>query len=156
MANDVYTYVEKCPSCRKRRQHPTHQQLLQLFSPERPLEFVVMNILGPLPKTKTGNKFTVVITGRFPKLTRVISTRKTTATDVALFFVEDWVVTYGILNPLLTDDGPQLVEKCFNAACTALSTELLTTTAYHPQKNGQIKRYIKSILFQLRYYLSKH
>lgn len=65
MLSDVYIYVEKCMDCRKQRRHPTHQRFLKRFHSEGRLEFIALDILGPLSKTKTGNRFVVVITSRF-------------------------------------------------------------------------------------------
>lgn len=96
MANDVYIYVKRYQTCRKHRKNPTNQRLMQLFLREGQLEFVSMDILGPLPNTKTGNKFIVVMTDHYSILTRAIPTKKTTATDVARVFVESWVRKYGI------------------------------------------------------------
>jgi hypothetical protein len=38
---------------------------LKLFPASSPLEYVSMDILGPLPKTEHGNRFLLVITDRF-------------------------------------------------------------------------------------------
>lgn len=58
----------------------------QLFTPERPLERVSMDILVPLPKMKSGNKLVIVIPDRFCKLTTTIPTKRATAAQVAVVF----------------------------------------------------------------------
>lgn len=83
MANDVYTYVEKCAYCRRHRKHPTHQRLLQLFLPEGSLELVAIDTLDPLPKMENGNRFFIFIIDNFAKLTRAIPTVRTTVANVA-------------------------------------------------------------------------
>lgn len=59
------------------------------FLQRGPLKFVAVDIVGPLPKTKTSDKFIVVTTDRYLSLTRAIPTKKTTTTDVARIFVEN-------------------------------------------------------------------
>lgn len=75
------------------------------------MEFVAKDILGPLSKTKSGNKYKEVMTDRYSKLTRVIPTKRKTATDVVLIFVDHWVIPYGIPRWLLTDNGPKFVQN---------------------------------------------
>lgn len=55
-----------------------------------PFEFMVMDILGPLQNMIKGNKYLVVITDRFPKLTKEIPSAKLTAMKIATISLEDW------------------------------------------------------------------
>lgn len=118
-----------------------HQRLLILFRPEDPLEFLAMEILGPLPKTRNGNRFVIFITDRFSNLTRGTPTKRTTPKHVAEVILEAGVVSHGIPDRLLTDNGPECARKLFNAACVALRNQLPTTAAYHSQNNGHTERY---------------
>ena len=157
MANDVYETVQRCESCAATRgTQYTKQKHLRLFPANGPLEFVAMDILGPLPKTKQGNQFVVVLTDRYSKLTRAIPTGKTTATTVATIFVDHWVIPYGIPNYVLTDNGPQFVAKFFASVCLALGVKHVTTTAYHPRTNGQTERFNRTIVTRLRHYVGEH
>lgn len=81
------------------------------FIVEGPSEFVTTEITGPLSGTKTGNKFIFIMTDHYSEATRAIPTKKTTATDVAKIFVEDWIVPYGTLENLLMDIDPQLLKS---------------------------------------------
>lgn len=48
MANEVYTYVEKCLDCMKPTGHSTHQRLIKLFPPDGPLRcFAVDTTVKP-------------------------------------------------------------------------------------------------------------
>jgi transposase InsO family protein len=69
---------------------------------------------------------------------------------VARAFVDQWVYVYGPPVSLLTDNGPQFTAKLFQAACAELGIYKLFTTRYHPQNNGQVERYNRTILAALR------
>lgn len=69
--------------------------------------------------------------------------------------MEEWVVPYHIPDPLLTYNDPQLVGKFFNAVCVTFGTKLITTTAYHPQMNGQTERFNNTKISRVRHYISK-
>lgn len=73
-------------------------------------------------------------------MTRAIPVRKTTVSHVAVTILDNWVITYGILTHLFTDNGPQFVGGLFAKLCALLRTEQLATKAYHTHKNGQTKR----------------
>jgi hypothetical protein len=114
-----------------------------------------MDILGPLPKTRHGNRFLLVIADRCSKLTRTVPLRVTTSLAVAQAFCDHWVFVYGPPVSLLTDNGSQFAAKFFQAACAELGIRKVFTTAYHPQTNGQVERYNRTIVEALRAYVSR-
>jgi hypothetical protein len=67
---------------------------------------------------------------------------------------DHWVYTYGAPQHVLTDNGPQFTAKFFHAVCRELGIEKVFTTAYHPQTNGQVERFNRTILNSLRGYVA--
>ena len=132
---------------RKRKQH------VSLFPAHEPLEFLAIDILGPLPKTPRGNQFILVVCDRFTKLVRTIPLRTITSLAVAQAFCYHWVFVYGMPKTLLSDNGTQFSSKFFQACCIELGIKQVFTTAYHPQCNGQVERFNRTILSQLRAYV---
>jgi hypothetical protein len=61
-----------------------------------------MDILGPLLRTKNGNRFLLVIADRYTKMTRTVLLRTVTALSVARALVDQWVYVYGLQVSLLT------------------------------------------------------
>mgnify|MGYP003561719933 FL=1 len=116
---------------------------------------MAMDILGPLPKTEHGNRFLLVITDRFSKLTRTVPLRTITALVVAKAFCDAWVFSYGPPRYLLTDNGTQFNAKFFLAVCRELGIAKIFTTAYHPQTNGQVERFNRTIINSLRGYVER-
>jgi RNase H-like domain found in reverse transcriptase/Reverse transcriptase (RNA-dependent DNA polymerase)/Integrase zinc binding domain/Chromo (CHRromatin Organisation MOdifier) domain/Integrase core domain len=156
MVEDVYETVRQCDACaRNRISERKHTNKLQLFPAKGPLESVAMDILGPLPRTKHGNRFLLVISDRFSKVTKTVPLRTVTALSVARAFCDHWAYAYGPPLSLLTDNGPQFTAKFFLAVCAELGIKKIFTTAYHPQTNGQVERYNRTILASLRAYISK-
>ena len=157
MAGDAIAHVSSCRSCAKARgllrkkQHKT-----VLFPPRGPLADIAMDLLGPLPMTKNGNQFILVITCRYSKLTRSIPMSKTTAPFIATSTLNHWILPYGIPESILTDNGSQFIAEFFKTVCYILGIKRKTTTAYHPQTNGQAERYNKTIAARLRHYVSEH
>jgi Integrase zinc binding domain len=68
MALDVTKTVSNSNTCAKKRlKKRSRSSYLKLFPATRPLSYVVIHILGPLLKTKHGNRFLLVMTDRFSK-----------------------------------------------------------------------------------------
>ena len=157
MAYDAYNVATKCRSCvRNRGTLHKHQKFLKLFPASGPLEFVAMDILGPLPKSHRGNRFILVITDRFTKLVRTVVLRDTKSATLAAAFLEHWVYAYGAPIYLLTDNAQNLIARFFESVCTLLGIKHFLTAAYHPQTNGQAERFNKTLIRSLRNYVTEH
>jgi transposase InsO family protein len=143
--------VSHCTVCSKNRvTERKRTSFLKLLPEDGPLEFVAMVILGLLPKTEHGNRFLLVISDRFSKLTRTVPLRTITALVVAKAFRDAWVFCYGPPRYILTDNGTQFNAKIFLAVCRELGIAEIFTTAYHPQTNGQVERFNRTIINSLR------
>lgn len=90
MANVVYKPGRKFRSCTQNWSRVTHKQKLQLFLAAGPLEFVAIDILGPLPRTKTGNQHVFIIKDQLSKLTRAIHTAKINSMQIVTIFWTIW------------------------------------------------------------------
>ena len=137
MSMDVYNTVRQCTSCAKERiAKRKHASYLSLFPAKAPLEYVAIDILGPLPYT-TGkrNRYLLVIADRYSKLTKTVTLKNITAATVARAFVEHWVFQFGPPAELLSDNGGQFTSKFFQQVCLILCIKKLFTSAYHPQTN---------------------
>ena len=89
MAADIYRTFRTGNECAKNRvKLPKRTHPLRLFPAQHPLERLSIDILGPLTKTKKGNRVLLVITDRFTKLTQVIPLRRIHAYAVTVAFVE--------------------------------------------------------------------
>ena len=149
--------IRKCTTCAKdpakhrKRAHP-----LRIFPTIRPLESPAINILGPLTKTKKSHRFLLVISDRFSKLNHIVALRRIDAYTVAVAFVEGWVFKYGPPKTWISHNGKQFAAKFFLAVCSFLGLTNVFTSTYHPQTNGQVERYNRTILAMLRNYVNEY
>ena len=157
MTNDVFQTAKDCHLCAEARgtRYKT-QKPMKLFTAKKPLDFIAMDLLGPFPPTENGSTNILVITDRFSKLAQVTPLASTTAPAVANAFIENWVIPYWLPVSMLTDNGPQFVAKFFEAVCLTLGLKHVTTTAYHPQTNGQTERYNQTLATRLRIYTDRN
>lgn len=157
MALDCHAVTTSCTECaRERVKYRKNSTRMKLFPATAPLESVAIDILGELIRTKKGNRFLLVITDRFTKLTKTVPLKRITATAVAHAFVHHWVFHYGPPRTLLSDNGSQFMARFFTEVCRIMGTKNVYTTTYHPQCNGQVERFNRTILSALRSYLGDH
>lgn len=93
MAADAMATVWNCRHCaRNRVKLRKYLYRLKRVSAARLLQFVAIDTLGPLPRTRrTGKSFIIVITNQFSKLTQT-SALSTIATKlIAIAFGGTWV-----------------------------------------------------------------
>lgn len=156
MWHDADTTVEACKSCARNNTGCKRKRPIQMYRPSGPLDFVAMNILVLITRTKHGNPHVIVITDQYSKLTRAIATAKMTVTHVSNVFFDYWVAPYSIPTYVLTYSSAQSVSKFFTTICTYFGNKHLTTTVYHQQTNGLVERYDRTNARRLRHYIAEN
>lgn len=156
MANDVNTTVTRRSSCTRNHRTDKRQRKLRIFPPPGLIEFVAIDLLHFLPKTRWGNKYIVVIKDPYFKLTKATATAKTTATRTVNILMEHWVADLGIPSKVLTKNGPQFTSKFFAALCKQLNVKTVTKTEYHLQAGRHVKRFNATMISSLSEYVAEH
>ena len=157
IAADAYGTVKNCVTYAKNRVTlRKNSKQKHLFPAKAPLEFVSIDILGDLITTSQGKRFLLVITDRFSKLVRTVPLKRITEAAIALELVRHWVLVYGPPALLLSDNGGKFPARFFQDVCRIIGIKNLFITTYHPQCNGQVERFNRTILAALRHYVADH
>jgi len=121
----------------------------------QPFDRLGMDIVGPLPTTKRGNKYIVVATEYLTKWPEAHAIPDAKAASVISFFHEDIICRHGCPKELLTDQGTHFVNEMLNSLCKRLGIRHRLSTAYHPQTNGLVERFNKTLCELLAKYSSE-
>ena len=155
MGADIFATVLNFTTCAKNRlKLRKRTRSLKLFPATKSLASLYIDILGPLTKSKKVNVFLLKIMDCFTKLTSVVPSRKINAYNVAVAFAENWIFAYGPPEAVISNKGKQFAAKFFQAVCGLLGISNVFTSTYHPQTNGQVERYNRTILAMLRNYVN--
>lgn len=137
----------------RNRTHGKLERQLKLFVHKRALEYMCIDILGPLLTTKTGSQFGVVMTDHYTKPAEaVLSTKK--ATTVAQIFIEYYLARYNIPSRFLAIKCSQFLPKLFLEVCSTLRINNITTTKFSLQTKDQAKHFDLTVIFRLCQYVS--
>ncbi|WP_144077467.1 integrase, partial [Solemya velum gill symbiont] len=103
---------------------------------------VLMDIVGPLPKTSNGNQYLLTImcvNTRFPE---AIPLRKVTAAVVAKALLKYFTMT-GLPQEIQTDQGSNFMSKLCQQVLALLDIKQVRSSAFHPASLGALERYAK-------------
>ncbi|PIK55613.1 hypothetical protein BSL78_07465 [Apostichopus japonicus] len=104
-----------------------------------------MDILGPLPVTDTGNRYILCVADYFTKWTEAYAIPNQEAVTVARVFVEQFVLRFGVPLQLHTDQGRNFESNLFKELAQLLGIDKTRTTAFHPQSDGMVERFNRTL-----------
>lgn len=153
MTNDKYTTVASCQSCTAQGTRDLYQNKLRRHTAAVPLEFLKIDMLDPVPNTKSGNQRVTFFTCWYTKLARALEVTAIISTNAATLLVNNWAIPYEISTYLSTDNEPQFMSKLFAAVTVRLGFKHLTTTSFHSHTNDQVDRFNRTIVVHLLQYV---
>ena len=155
MGTDIKNYVQSCNTCQQRKK-PLRTEPLHPIKVGRPYDRIGMDIVGPLPRTKRGNLYIVVATEYLTKWPEARAIPDAKAASVVSFFYEDIICRHGCPRELLTDQGTHFVNEMLDAMCKRLGVNHRLSTAYHPQTNGLVERFNRTLCEILAKYTNEY
>ena len=116
--------------------------------PER-FDHVRVDIVGPFPPDRGFTHISTAIdrTTRWPE---AIPLKDTKAETVARAFIDVWVARFGVPKIVTSDWGAQFTSEAWSKSLERLGIMATTMTAYHPQANGLIERFHRTLKNALR------
>ena len=156
MIADIKRTSRDCQACSMERVRLREKfKPLRLFLAKKPLQEVAIDVLGLLTILR-GNKYILVITCRFSKLTRTVPLKLIKALNVVKAFFDHWFQCFGAPSSIVADNSIQFTSKLISFMCGRLGIKNLCTTRYHPQSNVQAEIFYRTLLASLLVYVSEH
>ena len=117
---------------------------------------VSIDLLGPLTRSASGNKYLCVMTDYYSKLANIVAIKDKTAETVAQAFTHGWITQHGCPEQLLSDQGKEFANKVFTELCKELDIQHTFSSPGHPRSNGLCERMNRTLLAYYRKYLESH
>jgi transposase InsO family protein len=155
MRRDVIAYVRACPLCQQYK--PSTLPSGGLMKPilvHEPWNTVGIDLTGPLPKTRQGNLYILVVIDYFTKWVELFPLPNTKAKTIAQLFLDEVICRFGFPVRLISDNGVQFVSSIFTNVCQSLGIQHQRTPLYHPQANlcERVNRTLKPLLAALAHH----
>ena len=149
MARDIREWCQKCIPCDARRSpSPQLRAPMKTIVASQPLQKVAADILE-LPTTGHGNRYVLVVQDYFSKYVNLYAMKDQRAVTVAECLFEKYICEHGIPESLHTDQGRQFESELIGCLCKLLGVQKTRTSPYHPQCDGMVERFNRTLIDQL-------
>jgi transposase InsO family protein len=137
MSQYIKRYVNNCRTCHAAKtpttssKVPMGRQKLASF----PWQVVSTDYVGPLTRSKKGNKFLLVVSDWFSKLVLLFPVRAAESKSLVRCMETQVFLKYGVPEILVSDNGAQFTGKQFRELLGRYKVTHWLNAAYHPQSN---------------------
>ena len=109
-----------------------------------PFERIAMDIVGPLPRSRAGHKYILVVCDYVTHFPEAFPLTRIDAVHIANKLV-NFFSRVGILKGILTDCGSNFTSELLTEIYCLLHVHPIQTTPYHPQTDGLVERFNKTL-----------
>ena len=147
---DVADYCKSCDICQRFRRQPIQKAPMgSLPVVSVPFQRVAMDIVGPLPRSRAGNRFVLVMCDYATRWPEAVPLKNIDAERIAEELVHIFS-RMGIPQEILTDQGSNFQSKLLGELYNLLHVEALRTSPYHPQTDGLVERFNQTLKQMLK------
>lgn len=150
MKKEVTLWSRACLACQSAKVHRHNiPPVIKMIPASEKFGSVNIDFVGPLPASR-GYQYLMTAIDRYSRWVEAIPMQSATAEATADSFVTNWVSRFGIPETITTDRGTNFQSELFNRLLQQLGCTHHSTTAYHPQHNGIIERFHRTLKDALR------
>ena len=155
--NDVQKWCRTCSQCTTRKSaHPKRKAPLQPVTVGYPMQLVAVDILGPLPESPKGNSYLLVAGDYFTRWMEAYPIPNQEASTVAKTLTNELFLRFSPPEQLHSDQGRQFEAQVLAEVCRLLNIKKTRTTPYHPQSDGLVERFNRTLLSMLSTMVGTH
>ena len=144
MYEDIRKYVRYCDTCQRRGQKGGKGNLHPIKVGE-PFERIGIDFVGPLEKTKKGNRYILVVTDYLTKWLEAKAMKEATAKNVIEFIYQEIICRHGCPRVILSDRGTHFRNELVDGLCEKFKIKHKLSSPYHPQTNGLVERFNRTL-----------
>jgi hypothetical protein len=155
---DIIEYILNCKECIKVKNRDA-----SLYVPGQgrvpakgPLHTIMMDFLGPFPKTIGNKLYILVVVCQFTRYVWAIPTKTRSATEVADILLSQVFAPFGFPEIIVSDNAHEFTGSVMTCLYAQLRIHKVNTTFYHPQGNALPERVNQPILKALTFYANEH
>ena len=150
LKKQVSQWTQECLACQKSKiQSHVHSPVINIPVPSKRFSHLHIDLVGPLPPSE-GFSHLLTIIDRTTRWPEAVPLRSTSTTDCARALIRHWISRFGVPLDLTSDRGPQFASTLWNEIAQQFGVQLHRTTAYHPQSNGLVERFHRTLKAALK------
>lgn len=155
--DDVEDWCRKCTACAAvKGPHTRSRAAMRIYNVGVPWERVALDVAGPFPVTKAGNRYILVVMDYFTKWPEVFAIPNQEAITVATKLVNEVFCRFGVPLEIHSDQGRNFESQLFQEVCKIFGIHKTRTTPYHPQSDGMVERFNQTLERHLAKVVDNH
>ncbi|XP_076029852.1 uncharacterized protein LOC143018378 [Oratosquilla oratoria] len=142
MSEDIKELVKQCVVCQvagKPNDTPKRAPMCQVLIIEEPFSKLVVDCVGPLPKTKSGKSFLLTIMCQATRYAEAIPLSNIKARTITKALMS-YFSKMGMPREVQSDRGTNFLSGIFKGALESFDIKHVVASAYHPQSQGSLER----------------
>ena len=122
---------------------------MQTITAGYPTQVMAVDLLGPLPESEKGNSYVMVVGDYYTRWMEALAIPNQEASTVAEKLVDEVFLRFSPPEQLHSDQGHQFESTLMAEICKILQIKKTRTTPYHPQCDGLVECFNRTLLSML-------
>lgn len=136
LRNEVLNYILSCDACQRSKMNTQlMREAPRPILPQAPRKLYAVDLYGPLPTAKRGNRHVFVVVDVFSKFTMLLPIQKANSRYILRRIEHNVVPQAGKPEAILTDHGSQFTSNDFREGIQRLGIRHIMNSIRHPQAN---------------------
>lgn len=144
MRGDIADWCRACQVCASRRVGQAIRPPLVPLPVAGAFDRVGVDVIQ-FVRSNSGNQYVVVFIDYLTKWVEAFPTKDQTALTIAQLLVEEVISRHGVPRELLSDRGAAFLSALLKDICQLMGLKKVNTTAYHPQGDGLVERFNRTL-----------
>ena len=154
LRKDVVEFCRSCHTCQmvgKPNQTLPKAALQPIPAFEEPFSRVIIDCVGPLPKTKSGNQYLLTVMCASTRFPEAIPLRNISAKTIVKALIKFFTFV-GLPKSIQSDQGSNFMSGLFQQVMDELGIKQYRSSAYHPESQGALERFHQTLKNMIRSY----
>ena len=158
LKKDVAEYCRTCHVCQlvgKPNQTIPPAPLHPVPAFDEPFSRIIIDCVGPLPKTKSGHQYLLTIMCAATRFPEAVPLRNITTASIVKALIK-FFTTFGLPREVQSDQGTNFTATLFKQVMKQLGIKQCLSSAYHPESQGALERFHQTLKNMIRTYCHDH
>ena len=151
---DVSKYCKTCHTCQmvgKPNQTIPKAQLQPIPAFDEPFSRILIDCVGPLPRTKSGNEYLLTIMCTSTRFPEAIPLRNIKTKSIVKALIK-FLTFVGLPKSVQSDQRSNFMSGIFQQVMHELGIKQYRSSAYHPESQGALERFHQTLKNMIRSY----
>ena len=154
LKSDVSQFCKSCHTCQmvgKPNQTIPKAHLQPIPAFDEPFSRIIIDCVGPLPKTKSGNEYLLTVMCASTRFPEAIPLRNIKTKNIVKALVKFFTFV-GLPKYVQSDQGSNFMSGIFQQVMHELGITQYKSSPYHPERQGALERFHQTLKNMIRSY----